>query len=152
MRYWELIAPVLDQVSFGHRAGTPLDQLESLPYVPGILFAAHICQAEIAGEGFEQFFLGQSADIAPAGATAFHVLSMPKTAEVIEEAIALFGPSYPIDPQERAKCLGAIADDGAQDLAAIFARLDKTFRSLVQTEEGGFNAAADMYAFGFPYG
>jgi len=152
MGYWNHVAPIWNNVSFEDGAEIFLAQYEALPYVPAILLAAHVCQAEVAEGGFREFFLSPAAVLAPEGAWAFHVLEMPEAAAVIEEAMEVFGPDYPRELRERAALVQTLEESASTDLSAVFIRLNTSFARLIQSENDGFNAAANMYAYGSPYG
>ncbi|MHB1953671.1 MAG: DMP19 family protein [Sulfobacillus sp.] len=152
MGYWDRVGPIWDNVSFDDGAEIFLAQYAALPYVPAILLAAHVCQAEVVGGGFREFFLGSAAVLAPEGAWAFHVLEMPQVAAVIEEAMEVFGSEYPRELRERTVLLETLEESVTTDPSAVFIKLNASLARLILCENDGFDAAANMYAYGSPYG
>lgn len=146
MSYWSLVDPIWDKVSIYDGPDAFLGQYNSSPEASRILFAAHWCQSEINNGGFEQFFSNSTGVLAPEGVQAFRAIGMPQTAALIEQAMATFGSNYPRDRSEREDALEAIWEASGNDEAAPFDDLDETFFKLVESENGGFDAAADSYA------
>jgi len=146
MGYWSLVDPIWEKVSIYDGPETFLDQYSASPEVSRVLFAAHWCQSEINNGGFEQFFANSTGVLAPEGVQAFRVIGMPRTAALIEQAMAAFGQSYPRDRDEREDALEAIWEASGDDDAGPFGYLDEQFFKSVETENGGFQAAADSYA------
>jgi hypothetical protein len=146
MGYWSLVDPIWEKVSIYDGPDVFLEQYNASPEASRILFAAHWCQSEINNGGFEQFFSNSTGVLAPEGVQAFRTIGMPQTADLIEEAMAAFGPSYPRERGEREEALEAIWDAAGDSDAGPFGNLDETFFKLIETENGGFDVAADSYA------
>ena len=146
MGYWNLVKPIWDTVSIYDGPETFLSQYNSSHEVARTLLAAHWSQSEINNGGFEQFFSNSTGVLAPEGALAFHKIGMPHTAKLIERAMALFDAPYPRDRNEREEALEAAFDAAQVDDYDPFGDLNDSFFSLVETENGGFETAADKYA------
>ena len=146
MGYWELVDPIWDKISIWDEPEAFLAQFNAAPEVSRTLFAAHWCESEICNGGFDQFFSNSTGVLAPEGVQAFRAIGMPATAAVIERAMAAFGPRYPRDRAERQGALEAIEAAAGGDRPRPFESLDDSFFSLVDEENGGFDAAADGYA------
>ncbi|MGH8465475.1 MAG: DMP19 family protein [Pseudomonas sp.] len=145
MGYWTLVEPIWDTVSIYDGADVFLQQYTASPEASRVLFAAHWCQSEINNGGFEQFFSNSTGVLAPEGVQAFRALGLPRTAELIDKAMAVFGPKYPRERTEREDALDKVWDDVDEDTDP-FGNLDDSFFELVETENGGFESAADRYA------
>ena len=146
MGYWSLVEPIWETVSIYDGADAFLEQYSASSEKSRILFAAHWCQSEINNGGFEQFFSNSTGVLAPEGVQAFRTIGMPQTAALIEQAMAVFGPAYLRDRDEREDALEAIWEAAGDDEAEPFGNLDDLFFDLVETENGGFRSAADSYA------
>lgn len=144
MSYWKLVEPIWDAVSIYDGGDVFLRQYGASPEASRILFAAHWCQSEINNGGFDQFFSNSTGVLAPEGVNAFRALGMPRTADLIGEAMAAFGLPYPRERDEREDALEALW--GADNDADPFGNLDEAFFEMVETENGGFETAADHYA------
>lgn len=145
MGYWTLVEPIWDTVSIYDGGDVFLQQYTASPEASRVLFAAHWCQSEINNGGFEQFFSNSTGVLAPEGVQAFRALGMPETAALIDKAMEVFGPTYPRERSEREDALDKAWDDFDDD-ADPFSDLDESFFERVETENGGFESAADHYA------
>jgi len=143
--YWTLVEPIWDTVSIYDGGDVFLQQYTASPEASRVLFAAHWCQSEINNGGFEQFFSNSTGVLAPEGVQAFRALGMPETAELIDKAMQVFGPTYPRERSEREDALDKVWDDFDDDTDP-FSDLDESFFERVETENGGFENAADRYA------
>lgn len=146
MGYWSLVEPIWEKVSIYDGPDTFLSQYNASPEASRVLFAAHWCQSEINNGGFEQFFSNSTGVLAPEGVEAFRTIGMPQTAALIAKAMVAFGSEYPRDRDEREDALEAIWEATGDDEEGPFGDLDEAFFRLIETESGGFDAAADRYA------
>jgi hypothetical protein len=144
-RYWSLVETVWDDVSIYDGGDTFLSQFNASPVTPRVLLAAHWCQSEILNGGLGQFFGNSTGVLAPEAVESYRAIGMPSVAELLEEAVAWFGSSYPRDQAEREKRLSdwERANPESPD---PFARLEDKFVEALYSEAGGFEAAADAYA------
>jgi hypothetical protein len=83
--------------------------------------------------------LGNSTGVLAAEAVeGFHEIGQHQVAALIEEAMSLFGSAYPRDRKERQTRLEQVSRSSLD-------ALDDLFYSLIDSEAGGFTAAADRY-------
>lgn len=146
MSYWNLVEPIWETVSIHDGPDVFLRQYGSSHEASRVLFSAHWCQAEICNGGFEQFFLNSTGVLAPEGVEAFRKIGMPQTAVLIEQAMSVFGSSYPRDRDARQDALEAAWDAAGEDDNGPFGYLDDSFFAQIETENGGFESSADAYA------
>lgn len=97
------------------------------------------CQSEICNGGFGQFFGNSTGVLAPEAVEGFREIGQVEVAALIEKAISLFGIVYPRDRKERETRLTQVS-------RSSLGSLDEMFYSLIDSEAGGFIAAADRYA------
>ncbi len=145
MGYWKLVDPICEAVSIYDGPEVFLHQYAAVPEASRVLFAAHWCQSEICNGGFDQFFFNSTGVLAPEAVEAFRKLGMPKVAALVEQAMSLFGPIYPRDRANRFDALDTIRK-ASDKKAGAFGKLDDLFFILIESENGGFEAAADAYA------
>ncbi len=143
--YWSLVDPIWDAISIYDGAEIFLKQFQASPPASRTLFAAHWCQSEVRNGGLHQFFGNSTGVLAPEAVSAFESIGMPKTAAVVAEAMAWFGPAYPRDREVREDLLGSYENEDPDEWNP-FEALDDRFFELIESENGGFVAAADRYA------
>jgi hypothetical protein len=146
MSYWDLVDPIWETVSIYDGPDVFLQQYAASPEPSRVLFAAHWCQSEICNGGFDQFFSNSTGVLAPEGAQAFRKIGMPHIASLIEQAMAILGPIYPRDREEREDAIEAAWDACAESENGPFGELDELFFKFIETENGGFGEAADAFA------
>jgi hypothetical protein len=146
MGYWDLVDPIWEKVSIYDGPDVFLEQYAASPEPSRVLFSAHWCQSEVCNGGFDQFFSNSTGVLAPEAAEAFRKIGMPQIAVLIEQAMSLFGSNYPRDRSERDLALYVIYMAAADDEDGPFSKLDQSFFDLIETENGGFESAADAYA------
>ena len=144
MDYWALVNPYCDAVSFYDGPVRFFDDIAKLPDRSRHLLTAHLCQYEVCNGGFDQLFWNSTGILTPEAVSAFRAIGLPNTATVVEEAIAAFGPSFPRDRAARQRALDVMREKCKPSRA--FANLDDRFYALIETEHGGWNAAADEFA------
>ena len=145
MGYWTLVDPIWEAVSIYDGPEVFLLQYTAAPEASRVLLAAHWCQSEICNGGFEQFFFNSTGVLAPEAVEAFRKIGMPQIASLIERAMSVFGTIYPRDRAARCAALDDICGASQNDGEA-FGDLDDSFFVLIESEKGGFEAAADAYA------
>ena len=141
----KLITPLFDAVSIYDGPEVFLQQWQRAAPRARLLFAAHFCQSEVCNGGFFQFFDNSTGVLGPEAADGFAAIGQPGCAQVVREALAWFPAPYPRDRELRARCLRL----GLPEAAAphtLFEALDKRFYALLDSEAGGFDAAADRHA------
>lgn len=148
MSYWALVRPIWDKVDLRGRAESFLNQYDELPEAPRLLFAAHWARSEIGNGGFAQLFSNSTGVLAPEAVHAFVALGMPRVADALTRAMALLGDSYPRGRSARQKALQGFRRRDASAGARSFDALEDEFFLLIDSENGGFDAAADQFAAG----
>ena len=167
--YWEAIEPLFSLVNYGESPEKFSRSVVSWPRHSVILFAAHMCLAEVYNGGFLQLFWNTTGVLVPEGIEGFTEIEMPKMSSLIQAAARPLGTPYPRDRDERWDALLAASKrseseltdiferhkDQAKGLYAVFAEatkslpfdeLDREFWAYAKTENGGFQRAATRYA------
>lgn len=142
--YWQVIEPIWNNINIDG-ISVFFDTYAKIPPKAALLYAAHFCQSEVCNGGFRQFFFNSTGVLAPEALKGFCAIGQNKIAELIENAMLPFGVPYARDREERQSILDGLP-------VQAFDSLDEQFFSLIGTEAGGFEAAADRYAAGFTYG
>lgn len=136
--YWDVVGALWNVIDFYEGPEVFLWAYNSVPRESGLIFAAHHCQWEVCGGGFEQFFWNPTGVLAPEAVEGFREIGLPQAAALIEAAMEILGPSYPRDRGDRKPRLSKLPQ-GAFDV------LDETFFASIKVESGGFRAAANRY-------
>jgi hypothetical protein len=139
MGYWHIVEPVWDAINIYDGPQVFAQTFRSASRASGLLFAAHFCQSEVCNGGFQQFFGNTTGVLAPEAVEGFREIGQSQIAALIEKAISLIGTPYPRDREERQTRLTQISRSSLD-------ALDDMFYSLIESEAGGFEAAADRYA------
>lgn len=138
MGYWSIVGPVWDAIDIYSGPEVFRQTFSSAPRASALLFAAHFCQSEICNGGFHQFFWNSTGVLAPEAVEGFREIGQAQVAALLEKGISLFGNAYPRDRKERQEHLEQIPTSSLD-------ALDSVFYSLIDSEAGGFTAAADRY-------
>lgn len=136
--YWKVVEPFWDLINIYDGPEVFRSTYDSAPKISGLMFAAHFCQSEVCNGGFGQFFSNSTGVLAPEAVEGFRQIGQPQVAAVVESAIELLGPAYPRDRDEREERVPHLPK-GALDV------LDEKFFSLIESEAGGFEKAADLF-------
>ena len=144
-KYWSLVKPVWDTIAIYDGGDHFLSDYANSPEVSKVLFAAHWCQSEVCSGGFHQFYSNPTAVLAPEAVDAFRKIGMPETAELVSQSMSWFDSPFPRDRAEREELLESHASEHPEN-PNPFDALDDPFFRLVETETGGFDAAANAYA------
>jgi len=103
--YWNHVKDAYEQVSIYDGADVFLRAFRKLPEHVGDLLAAHWTLSEVANGGFLQFFLNSTGVLAPEAARAFERMGLREVAQLVHQAMAYFGQTYPREMKERGQFL-----------------------------------------------
>jgi Domain of unknown function (DUF4375) len=150
-KYWSVLGPIWDSIDIS--SPDSFDRtFKAVPRKLGSLYAAHFCQSEVCNGGFTQFFWNSTGVLAPEAADAFGEIGQHEVANVVQRAMSIMGSPYARDRASRwsalARLSGAPLQGGRSQYTNVrlFEPLEKEFYSLLRTEAGGFETAADRYA------
>lgn len=143
--YWVQVAPIWDKVSVHSSPEMFLHQFAAVMPAQGNLYAAHWCYSEVCNGGLHQFFTNPTGVLAPEAAAGFRAINMPACGKIIDNAMGFFGLPYPPGNQDRYHMLADVSGDTRREWDP-FHVLDDELSELMETESGGFVAAADAYA------
>jgi hypothetical protein len=146
MSYWDLVKPIWEAVSIYEGGDTFIKQYNASPEPSRNLLAAHWTQSEVRNGGFAQYFSNSTGVLAPEAVVAFRALEMPQCAAMIERAMTFFEQPYPRECEERDEVVEAAYEASGDEDFDPFDGLDEPFFELLDTENGGFETAADKYA------
>jgi hypothetical protein len=136
--YWKVVEPFWDLINIYDGPEEFRSTYDSAPKISGLMFAAHFCQSEVCNGGFGQFFSNSTGVLAPEAVEGFRRIGQPQVAAVVESAMELLGAAYPRDRDAREERLPRLPK-GALDV------LDEKFFSLIESEAGGFEKAANLF-------
>jgi catechol 2,3-dioxygenase-like lactoylglutathione lyase family enzyme len=157
-KYWSILEPIWDSIDIG----TPEVFEQTFGAVPrsvGLLYAAHFCQSEVCNGGLTQFFWNSTGVLAPEAVDGFQAIGQAKVASVVQRAVKMLGDPYPRVRSDRWQALEKLRDhpvgtDSSEqpsyENVALFEPLEDEFYSLLASEAGGFENAADAYATAKP--
>lgn len=136
--YWDAVEPFWDQINIYDGPDVFRSTYDSAPKIAGLMFAAHFCQSEVCNGGFDQFFWNSTGVLAPEAVEGFRQLGQSQVAALVESAMELLGSPYPRDRDERQERLSHVPKPS-------LGSLDQRFFSLIESEAGGFEKAADRF-------
>jgi len=136
--YWEAVEPIWDKISIND-VEMFLETYAQAPPHAALLYAAHFCQSEVCNGGFHQLFYNSTGVLAPEAVRGFHAIGQHKVAETVQAAMDVIGSPYPRDRELRWAILSRFSPRD-------FDALNEQFYAILDTEAGGFEAAADDYA------
>jgi hypothetical protein len=151
--YWNAIEPIWDSIDIDS-AELFQTTFERVPRELGLLYAAHFCQSEICNGGFTQFFSNSTGVLAPETVEGFMAIGQAKVANVVRRAMSTLGSPYLRDRAARWAALDGLP--GARGHSRhrnidLFRPLEEDFYSLLRTDGGGFENAADGYVVAIGY-
>jgi hypothetical protein len=122
MGYWDVLDPYWEKIDIYSGPSAFLSDYRATPEVARTLFAAQWCDAEVGNGGFAQFFGNSTGVLAPEAADAFGRIGLHDIADVVLQAMSLFGVPYPRDEQDRAAKLSELCktDDPFRELDQRF--------------------------------
>ena len=155
-RYWTVLAPYWDALSID----TPQEFETTIKRVPrpvALLYAAHFCQSEVRNGGFTQFFRNSTGVLAPEAIEGFNAIGQQRVAESVKRAMFFLGAPYSRNRSDRWTALNRLVEQHGGTPATLFGEIkyrnadcfrsiEIEFYSLIDSEAGGFEVAADRYA------
>jgi hypothetical protein len=139
--YWRIVELISAEINIYEGPKVFLGTYSKVPPETALLYAAHFCQSEVCNGGFRQFFFNSTGVLAPEAVHGFRAIGQNRVAESVESAMLPFGSPYLRDRDARHSILDTMPPEA-------FDSLDEQFFELINTESGGFEAAADRYAAG----
>jgi hypothetical protein len=163
--YWQLLEPLFSEIDFHDGPKRFAATILDVPRPCIHLFAAHMCLAEVHNGGLLQLFWNNTGLLVPEGVEGFDAIGMPQMAALLREAALPLGSPYPRERNDRWDALLKASGRSAKELKQIFKNeanfylaFEKATKSLpfealerqlwrtAETENGGFQRAADRYA------
>jgi Domain of unknown function (DUF4375) len=143
--YWKVIDPIFEHVSFYDAFEIFQRDFANISDKQKILLATHWANSEICNGGFLQFFSNSTGMLAPEAVIGFRAIGLINCAELVHEACLMLGLPY---PRARAECNKRIDDFTSMNVKGdyVFDDKDTRYFTLIDTENGGFDVAADKYA------
>lgn len=139
MSYWDHIESAYQKTSI-HDGGIIFStEFARLPAPVGDLLAAHWTLSEISNGGLHQFFLNPTGVLAPEAAQGFERMGLSPIAELIREAMAQFGRTYPREQEHREPFLAAHPPE-------VFAPLERRLYEIGSPNLGHIYDLMDAYA------
>ncbi|MBX9628533.1 MAG: DMP19 family protein [Gemmataceae bacterium] len=147
-RYWALVEPVWRSINIYDGPDVFLTGFRAVRPEVGHLFTAHWCQSEVRNGGFHQFFSNSTGVLAPEALAGFRAIGSAQWADILAEAVALFGDPYPRDRADRLDRLDRLmaANRGRRKNRGPFYALDDRFYHRLHAEPDRWEQAADAYA------
>ena len=150
--YFDLIDPVWEKVSIYDGASVFLRDYAAITERQKHVLTTHWCLSEVCNGGFQQFFYNGTGVLCPEAVIGFEAIGMPKTAEVVRQAMDRFKAPYPRDRGERQAALSLLIEQAAEvspdgEDPDPFCDLDGLFYKHTEEENGGHYAAASRFAF-----
>jgi hypothetical protein len=163
--YWELIEPLFSTIDTGNGPEAFASSASREPRPAVLLYAAHICLAEVHNGGFLQLFWNCAGVLVPEAVTGFTTIGMPTMSALLTDAMLPLGSPYPRDRDQRWDALLMASGRTGRELKRVFKKaenlylgfveatkalpfdsLSEQFWHLAKTENGGFQDAATRYA------
>ena len=128
------------------------------------LYAAHFAYSEICNGGLQQYLWNSTGAICPETIEGYPLIGMTELAFLIERASSFLGNPYPRDREARQLALfrATGCDESKlkskegfsmsyqvsdkEDAIVRWDQLNQEFHRLAETENGGFESAANRYA------
>ena len=141
--WWQVIDPYWQQVEIYSDGSAFLRTFAQVPEPAGFLLAAKWCESEVCNGGFHQFFSNPTGVLAPEAAMGFRAIGMPALADLVEQALAVFGTSYPREQAQRRRFLEGFQGERREEWDPFFT-LDDSFYAAMGDD--ALSDAADAYA------
>ena len=124
---WLAVEPVYNRISTDSPSAF-LDGFSQVLPAQGHLFAAYCARSEVRDGGLHGFFLNSAGVMGPETARGLRFLEQPEIAEIVERAVALFGPDYPRGHEKREAALERLTRE-RNPFTAMDKELEKALES-----------------------
>jgi len=128
-----------------------LNWFRSLTKTQQVLFPTHWLCAEVYNGGFHQYFHNSTGLHAPEAIRGFQELGLSDIAEIVKQAISVFGPDFPRERDKRVESLDSFEGDDRTEWDP-FSELDEVFYSAIKIpgapdlcDDDRFTVAAKEY-------
>src|SRR5262245_22080262 len=111
---WSVMEPHADAVEIHEGPQVFLRGFEKVPGPVGHLIAVWWCDSEVCNGGFHQFFSNSTGILAPEAAAGFRAIGLNDCAEIVEQAIEMFGEPYPRTRADREAVLATLLRPGTK--------------------------------------
>ena len=142
--YWSLVEPVWLPLNRSWDDGPEefVRRFRSIRPEIAHLYAAHWCQSEVCNGGLHQFFSNTTGLLAPEALEGFRAIGASEWAEILAEAMKVFGSPYPRERDDRQDFL-PIPQRRAWEEWDPFYQLDERFYEWADNWEDTANAYAE---------
>ncbi|MEM7702038.1 MAG: DUF4375 domain-containing protein [Pseudomonadota bacterium] len=146
-KYPEVFKAFWDDFNFYDGRDAWLKSIEKIPEKAVDLYAVHCLHAEVHNGGFGQYFFNSTGTSAPEAVRGFEAIGMPEVADIVREAMAELGESYPTETTDARRDRLETLDDEFD-----FEDYDERFYELADSENLFFRKLpkfvpyADRYA------
>lgn len=143
--YWEILETSFEAIDTGDSPEAYAESIAKVPHPVVLLYATHICLAEVHNGGLLQFFWNSTGIVAPESIDGFLTLGMPKLASLVRQAASLLGDPYPRGRDGRWEALLAATNCSEEYLERLFANSTHFYSAFVEaTESLGFDALNEL--------
>ncbi len=99
--------------------------------VQQVIYSSHYLAAEVYNGGFHQYFHNNTGLNAPEAVESFRELGLNDVADLVKEAMLVFGPEFPRDRELRQAFLDAIPGDEPAEWNPFFL-IDEKFYDIIK--------------------
>ena len=148
--YWDRVEPYWNGLPTDDPAAY-LAFYKGMPPVAGHLIATHWVVSEVSNGGLHQLLTNSTGVVVPEAVAGFRAMGLGELADIVAEAAAFFGPTFPREQMVRIAALDRYAErSGDPDDWNPFDALDDRFYDALdlEAEVDAYTAKADAYAAG----
>lgn len=143
--YWELLKPSFDAIDTGGSPENYASSIEKVPRPVVLLYATHMCLAEVHNGGLLQFFWNSTGIVAPETVEGFRAMGMPKLASLVMNVASSLGDPYPRGRDARWEALLAASGRSQSEIQHIFSESNNFYLAFVEaTESLGFDSLNEV--------
>ena len=124
------LAGIWDDARTNGDSAEELAWFHRLPRVQQVIYSTHHLSAEVYNGGFHQYFHNSTGLTAPEAVESFRTLGLNDVADLVQEAIDVFGPVFPRERALRQEFLDSIPGDEPSDWNPFFL-LDDRFDNII---------------------